>query len=92
MSAFEIILHQLQDEDLEATVMEILRNQNLFELTMKGLILMVEAKYSQFDLRQKRAFIKSFTKAEVSYRSPCLRQRNSFYLLFVPLQLSTGAY
>lgn len=56
----------LQDAEIKASVLDILRSTNLENTTMRNLISMVGDKYSQFDLSNKREFIKSVTKAAVS--------------------------
>lgn len=57
----------LQDEQIRGYVKEILDKANLEEITMKTVCKQVYAKYPDFDLTDKKDFIKATVKA-VSYK------------------------
>lgn len=57
------IIRSFQDDEIKSYVKEILDEANLEEITMKTVCKEVYAKYPQFDLSNKKDFIKQTVKS-----------------------------
>lgn len=74
---------RLQDREIKVTVLEILRTANWDTTTLKNLIQMTAAKYSQFDLSAKKDFIKSIVRTAVRHLP--LRNQSHEQLTFLTM-------